>query len=444
MRFFFSSLVIVGATLLSPIETIHAQAPSIEISLEESLVDQEIIIKLNSLQPHEKIRIQALATDDNGLQWSSFGLFQADDLGEIDLSTQSPIQGSYQKMDSTGLLWSMQTTEPGASFKIKKDRFLVTITAFRGEQEIASRELTRFLKAPNVQKILVQENGLNGILFLPPSKKPLPIVITLTGSSGGFGENRAQALASHGFAVLALAYFGVEGLPPNLQNIPLEYFETAFTWIKNQPAIDGSRVGIYGISRGAELALILGSWFPESVQAIVAVVPSSVVHGGLSTTPVPAWLYHNQQVLPSATKPSMNLSGNEGKDPEHLANASLLFLEGMKDQKSFQAASIPVENITASLLLISGGDDQLWPSTLYATQIQRRLEEKKSPISCQHVNYPKAGHTINLPNLPQPGPAYYHPIGKIWLSMGGTPEEDQHAAQDSWKKLITFFHASLK
>jgi len=35
-------------------------------------------------------------------------------------------------------------------------------------------------------------------------------------------------------------------------------------------------------------------------------------------------------------------------------------------------------------------------------------------------------------------------IIKLWFSMGGTIAEDQYASQDSWKKLIAFFHTSLK
>ncbi|MFX9069660.1 hypothetical protein ABTN30_20420, partial [Acinetobacter baumannii] len=83
--------------------------------------------------------------------------------------------------------------------------------------------ITRYLKAPDVTRIEIkEENGLVGTLFLPQSKNRLPLIITLSGSNGGFSENRAKLLASNGFAVLALAYFGVPGLPPHLQEIPLE------------------------------------------------------------------------------------------------------------------------------------------------------------------------------------------------------------------------------
>jgi dienelactone hydrolase len=68
-------------------------------------------------------------------------------------------------------------------------------------------------------------------------------------------------------------------LPPTLSNIPLEYFSTALKWMSAQPSVDASRVGVVGLSRGAELALLLGTIHPE-VHAIVAYMPSNVICAG--------------------------------------------------------------------------------------------------------------------------------------------------------------------
>lgn len=445
---FCTFLSIAMASYASP-SAIHTpyvvQSPSIDISAEKSLLDQEINTTIRKLNSKEIITIQASTTDDNGIKWVSYASFKADDCGVIDLGKQSPIAGSYEGVDPIGLLWSMQP-ESGSpsSFKVKKESFSVTFRVFRDKQEIASKEIIRLRKISDVKQIPIRENGLVGILFMPPSEKPLPLIITLSGSNGGLGENRAQLLASHGFAVLALGYFGVEGLPSNLQDIPLEYFENAFNWIKKQPNLDSSHIGIYGASRGGELALILGAWFPESVQSIVAAVPSSVIYGGLSETPVHAWTYHGKPLAQFAPVPPTDFNNGQGDDADHPANTLIGFLEGMKDKKAFNGASIPVEKIQADLLIISGGDDQMWPSSIYAAQIEDRLKKNHSSILFEHLHYPKAGHGISIPNLPQPGPVYYHPIGKKWFTMGGSIKDDQHASQDSWEKLIQFFQKTLK
>lgn len=311
------------------------------------------------------------------------------------------------------------------------------------KQGIASKNLSCLLRSPAVKKVAVHEKGLRGVLFLPPSESPLPVIITLSGSGGGIGENRAQLLASHGFAVFALGYFRVEGLPPFLQDIPLEYFETAFNWIKSQPNLDSSRVGLYGASRGAELALILGAWFPESVRAIVAAVPSSAIYGacGGEATSVHAWVYRGKPLAPPALE--FQIREGEGEDASHPIKETPYFLDGMKETERFNAAMIPVEKIRARLLLISGGDDQMWPSALYAFQIEERLRKYHAPISCEHLHYPKAGHGITVPVFPQPDPVIFHPIAKKWFLLGGTKTENGRACQDSWKKLITFFENAL-
>jgi hypothetical protein len=123
-----------------------------------------------------------------------------------------------------------------------------------------------------------------------------PGVVVLTGSGGGLDARRAGLLASHGFPALALAYFTFPGRPAWLVEQPLEYFEAGFAWLRRQPGVRG-RVRVMGISRGGELALLLGATFAE-VAAVVAYVPSSVVWGpvvaypsSVLQAPLSAWSY---------------------------------------------------------------------------------------------------------------------------------------------------------
>lgn len=413
---------------------------------EGQAIDREVHIQVEKLQPFQDIELQAEAKDQKGDIWSSHASFRADAQGQVDVASVPPTDNSsYDGVDEMGLFWSMlpASGDTTASFKCKNDTIPVEIKLYVAGDLVSQKTVTCYLKAPDVKRIEVRENGLVGALFSPQSERPLPVIITLSGSNGGLSENRAKLLASNGFAVFALGYFGVDGLPSNLQDIPLEYFETAFAWLKEQPNIDSSRVGLYGASRGAELSLILGSFFPNSVQAIVAIVPSSVVYGGLSETPVNAWIYQDNPIRPFAPVPQTDFADGKGQTPQNPANTRQSFLEGMKNEVAFAAASIPVENIRCPILLVSGGDDQMWPSDLYVQQIMDRLTKTHSSIICCHLHYPDAGHGINIPNLPIPGPTYYHPIGKLWFSMGGSRAADARASSDAWNKLVAFFQESL-
>ncbi|EFB40713.1 MULTISPECIES: acyl-CoA thioester hydrolase/BAAT C-terminal domain-containing protein [Parachlamydia] len=417
--------------------------PRLEVSPTCALMDVPLSIEVHELDPFQHATIKAEIVDDVGEKWNSWASFEADETGIIYVNAQNPIEGAYEEADGMGLFWTMKPTlNPFASFK-KKGDFEVELKLFVQGETVDIKNVQRLRQSFEMVKIEVKEDGLVGSLFLPFSQAPLPVIIVLGGSNGGLSENRARLIASNGFAVLALGYFGLEGLPDNLENIPLEYFERAFEWLSQRDDILGNRVGIYGISRGAELALLIGCLFPEKVQAIVAALPSYVVFGGLSSERVPAWQYRGEPLIPDAPVPMCDLSYGKGQNPEDPLTISTSYLQGMQEfPEDYAAAEIPVEKLQASLLLISGGDDQMWPSTLFASKIMDRLKAKQSQITRIHLDYPLAGHLIHVPYLPAET-VYYHPHGKLWFSMGGFPCENDLASRDSWLKLLHFFQIQL-
>ncbi len=281
-----------------------------------------------------------------------------------------------------------------------------------------------------MERISVRENGLVGTLFR--ERRSSSAIIILGGSNGGLPEGRAQELAQHGFTCLALAYFAAESLPPTLNRIPLEYFEKAIRRLQREPGIQ--RIGLWGTSRGAELALILGSLFSNQIHAIAAHVPSSVVYGTLDEQNLPAWTYHGKPFAPNAP---FKHPFAKGESEISAIVATPCFLGGMEDQKAFAESAIPVEKIRCPLLLISAQDDQMWPSSFFAEQIVSRLSTYRSPISCTHLSYPGVGHA------PAKGIAGLHPIMKRWFVFGGNPQDNALAVQDWSKQTTLFFKEAL-
>lgn len=289
-----------------------------------------------------------------------------------------------------------------------------------------------------MQRIAVQDCGLEAVLFLPDSTTPLPVIVTLGGFRGGLQESRAEELALEGFASLALAYFGYADLPPALENIALEYFVLAIDWLKAHPAIDPNRISLWGVSRGAELALLLGSLFPKKICAIAATLPSSALYGAIPTN-APAWTYQGAPIFPNAPFPQVAVDVHQGKTAENAISLTPFFLEGMDDDDAFLAAQIPVENIQCPLLLISAGDDRMWPSARFSEQIIERLKSQKSSIACTHFHYAMAGHAISSSDHTEE----LHPIVNLWFAFGGTLEANASAKVDSWHQTVEFFHTYL-
>lgn len=71
-------------------------------------------------------------------------------------------------------------------------------------------------------------------------------------------------------------------------------------------------------------------------------------------------------------------------------------LETFADQA--EAAAIPVERIAAQVVLVAGGDDQVWPSGPWARAIEERRE--KHGLDTTVVTHPEAGHRVVLPGEP--------------------------------------------
>jgi dienelactone hydrolase len=217
-------------------------------------------------------------------------------------------------------------------------------------------------------------------LWRPPQKGPSAGVLLIGGSGGGIAwqDYWGAILARHGFTALALAYFGMEGLPKELDAIPLEYFLGALEYMQRNAAIDRTRIGVVGVSRGGELALLLASYAP-AIDAVVAFVPSSVVFQSGSSTqpgqkPRSSWTFRGH--------PFPFVAREAGDAAEPLANE---FRRALAQRDQVASAAIPVERIRGPILLLSGKADTTWPSSHMSEMVVARLRNRKFRFPYEHV-----------------------------------------------------------
>jgi dienelactone hydrolase len=429
-------------------------------------VDEDVRISAAGLRAHEHVILRAATEDDEGWEWRSEAEFRADESGLVDASVMESRGGSYRGISPMGLFWSMRLEDGSASAlgkfaKTGASPSRVLLEAEIGGRVVASAQLDRNFLAPRTEtrdlKIAGDSgdssgrgDGLVGRLFLPHGGGPHPVVIVLNGTGGGFDLDKAAALSRHGFATLALAYFGIPPLPTWLHRIPLDYFEAALAWLAAQPDVDLSRVGVLGVSRGAELALLLGTKFPQ-IRAIVAYAPSSVAWaaGGRDKATgeiIPSWTWRGEPV-PFAPLPLRGFMLRSAI-PVAIARRPVvfrnLFRAGLRNREAIARATIPVERIRGPVMLISGGDDHLWPAAEMCTAILARLADSSFPYLVEYFNYPRAGHMLRYPHLPTTSrQARNRHLRNARYSFGGNPEADAEANADSWRRAIAFLHSSL-
>ena len=454
MKPFFIALPLAVIILACIVFLWQKSKPKILVTPAKALIDVPVEISISNLSPHEHIALEASCKDKDNNVWISHVTFQANDKGVVNVATQAPFSGSYKEIDPMGLFWSMTPTNRKAPFfSSDKSELEILLSVFSQNKLRAQKTAYRLLISPDIEKRQIREQGIVGTLFFPKNTKRGPGVIVVSGSDGGISKTTSQLLASHGYVVLALGYFAVEGLPDKLENISLEYFQNAMQWFKKQSEVGESSIALFGGSRGGELVLLLATTFPKEMDAVIAYVPSSLIYGGFPQHNNLAWIYKNSPIpfMPSPRNEEILNAIKEGKmtfhkgtfeDPYEITSN---FLYGMnKFHKAIEAATIPVENIRCPILIFSGEDDKMWPSSLYGKLIIERLDKKRSSIERKHLHFSGAGHGFEFPYVPSTDSPYYHSIGKFWCTLGGTAEGNARASKESWEEVLDFLKKHLK
>ncbi|MER7506388.1 acyl-CoA thioester hydrolase/BAAT C-terminal domain-containing protein [Nonomuraea pusilla] len=330
-----------------------------------------------------------------------------------------------------------------------------------------------------------------GTLWLPPGTGPAPAVLVLGGSEGGTPDDVGAALAREGFLALASPCFGGAGLPAQLVEVPLERFGERLRWLAALPgtgpadaalpqtgAAGGPEVGeagrlaalprgpgagrqgraggpiggasrpvaVVGRSKGGELALLVASAYPDLVAAVVAYSGSGVGWQGIDRGPGayrrparPSWTLGGAAVpfLPFA-RPTpgqvLSLLGYlVGRPPP----SRPFYERALGDAAAVERATFPVERFRGPVLLVSGADDQVWPSRELAEIAVRRLggpsdAARPGRRRVEHLVYEGTGHLA--------GPC---PLRARGFAAGGTPEANAAAAADAWPRVVAFLQSAL-
>lgn len=227
----------------------------------------------------------------------------------------------------------------------------------------------------------IRDDSLVATYYYNKGSKQRPSIIMFGGSGGGdFFNNHidfCKELVKLGYTVLTLTYFDYRNhsnLPKMLKNIPIEYVGTAMKWLEKHTETSNKIFAVIGLSRGSELALLSASYY-HKISAVVALVPSSYVWGPYDLNrPVTgsAWTFEGQPI--------------HGIDQSMLASYSPWW-SIINDLEQVDNFFIPVEKMAANILLLSGKNDNIWPSTEMSNRIINRLRQKKYPHYYNHIAY---------------------------------------------------------
>jgi len=388
------------------------------------------------------LRAERIEADYSGPKlFASHATFVADAQGRIDLATAAPISGDYSGADASGPFWSMRAVE-GAPTGLAANE--IRLSALVNDKTVAE---ARILLAHGDARVVADAvPGFPGAkLYHLPGGGRRPVIVLLGGSEGGasFADEAGPMWASIGYAALGLPYYSpdwgygqeIKGLPDAFADIPVDRLEAARTWLAAQPGIDASRIGLYGVSKGGEFAILAASRFPW-LRAVAAVVPSDVVweafgkgidvdgvHSSFAWRgkPLPFVPYKGMREtiarLFKETGVRLRVPQDEGRwaHPERAA-----------------AARIAIERYRGALLVAGGARDGTWASGPMAQAIAERRAE--AGLATQLLVFPNAGHGISGTG--------YEPA--VYPGVDGDPGANAHAQASVRAAAIAMFARVLR
>lgn len=240
----------------------------------------------------------------------------------------------------------------------------------------------------------------------------------------------ARQFADNGVSSIAVAYFNTSETSKDLAEIPVEIIEHSADWLRGRGF---KKVAVYGISKGAEYALLAASYISQ-LNAVIAVSPSCCVFEGLTKNKRPA------------AKSSWSWKGNPvpyisfGEYiPRFLSifrkNKEIRFVDeynSLLDTEMNESNMIKVENISGPILLLSAHEDAMWPSERMGNLIVNRLRDKKVKFQYHHEVYQCASHFLC---------PIYTPLSRIFKTERSYRKECNTSRENAFKLSLVFLQS---
>ena len=299
---------------------------------------------------------------------------------------------------------------------------------------IASPAVARQAAPVAPTEIMVGDRLPGSFFAKPAGAGPFPAVILLGGSEGNDGSARRKAplFLEQGYAVLGMPYYSLnwasEGrkfpeLPAAFADIAVEQAGIAREWFAARDDVASDAIGIYGVSRGAEFALLAGSLI-DGFAAIAAIVPTDVVWEGWGAgrgEGVTSSFSFEGEPLPFVPYIGMR---------DALRSRTRLRLPHDAGRHAFPeravAARIRVEDIDEPVLVAGGDADDVWNSG----EMAQAIAERRAAAGLRTVSliYTDAGHSLSGTGAPD----------------GWGNDAEKEAQRKIWPTTLAFFAQHLK
>ncbi len=113
-------------------------------------------------------------------------------------------------------------------------------------------------------------------------------------------------------------------------------------------------------------------------------------------------------------------------------------LDALLDANAVARAAIPVEKIRGPVLLVSGAEDQMWPSAAMGEGIRSRLQAAGHPFEVRHLSYDGAGHAVSILKTDSYPTTARHSITRMVYDLGGSDRVNKTASESARTEALKF------
>eukprot|EP00111_Clytia_hemisphaerica_P007080 TCONS_00020562-protein len=421
---------------------------TIEITPNPSMMDEEIQIVIKNLYSGQHITVYSQVQERKTL-FRSHAHFIADLNGVVNLASDNSFGGCYTGVSPMGILWSLQPVNEKGGFKPARylprkvmDPQEFVLRVYDGHLNM--KEIDRYHKegkllaedtvlrkfcSDGIMRHEVNHGRLRGVIFKPKGPGPFKGVIDMYGGNGGIVEFRAALLASHGFVAYTLPYFKYKDLPEDIPDVEIEYFIEAIQYFQTLDYVHPG-ISLIGLSFGGGLIVFLSTM---ANLGITGVVPIGAPHYIQFPMKWKGGFYPDPQ--------KCDLTDFDGCDFEPdeyggIYGASLIYGE------SCDHYTTPIEKCSKStkyLFIVGLQDGNIDAKRSFEVLNQRMIKHNKENQVIALV-YPKTGHFVDPPHMPQTVFGLYFAQYDTIFRCGGTLQENNAACRHSWKAMLQFLN----
>lgn len=282
----------------------------------------------------------------------------------------------------------------------------------------------------------------------PGNNKTDKAVIVIMGGQKSIlpGIKIAERFADFGITGLAVSLFGAEGLPENVDRIPIEMFENAVSFLRVEKKIKS--ISIYGMSMGSIFAALTAEYV-RGIDNVILCSPTHVPFEGtlrdkktMTGHSVATW--RGKEI--SFVRADFSAGGmgkyvyDEGAGRK-VTKMWIAYRDGYLDKEQETKAALHLEKTGARILIVAGTGDEAWPSDYSARYIKRTLDNAGYEKDYKLILYRNASHLIGvMPNKERNKWLYrmIPMIGMMYKSFANHKEECMQALEQSEKEIVNW------